>query len=64
MFKILQKTWKTGLVTAEYPKTPARRRTFEAGRHLIWNDGRTRERPRKFVPLAQLPFKTTLVPAK
>jgi len=44
MFKILQKTWKTGVVTADYPKTPARVSTNFRGRPAFdlerWQDAR------------------------
>jgi Ni,Fe-hydrogenase III small subunit/formate hydrogenlyase subunit 6/NADH:ubiquinone oxidoreductase subunit I len=44
MFKILQKTWKTGVVTADYPKTPARVSANFRGRPAFdlerWQDAR------------------------
>lgn len=44
MFKILQKTFRTGIVTAEYPKTPAHPSAHFRGRPAIdldrWQDAR------------------------
>lgn len=44
MFKILQKTWKTGVVTADYPNTPARLSANFRGRPAFdlerWQDAR------------------------